>query len=171
LPGRLTVGQMALNHLIHVRIVAGQLSSQRQHQLCYNHIMKNFPASDNVYISKSKIHNAGRGVFARHDIKKDEIIERCPVIEVPKYDTSNLRESILVTYFFYFGRNKERSAIALGFGSIYNHTYKRNARFKIKQKDMIIDFVALKNIKKDDEITVNYYNGNPKKSPLWFELE
>ena len=24
MPGRLTVGQMALNHLIHVRIVAGQ---------------------------------------------------------------------------------------------------------------------------------------------------
>src|SRR3990172_10207515 len=133
--------------------------------------MNKLITSDKIYIRRSRIANAGRGVYARRDIKKGEIIERCPVIEVPKYDTSNLRESILVTYFFYFGRNKERSAIALGFGSIYNHTYKRNARFKIKQKDMIIDFVALKNIKKDDEITVNYYNGNPKKSPLWFELE
>ena len=135
--------------------------------------MKNILASNNVYISKSRILNAGRGVFARRDIKKDEIIERCPVIEVPKYDTSNLRESILVTYFFYFGRNKERSAIALGFGSISNHTYKRNARFKIKQKDMIIDFVALNDIKKDDEITFNYYNRSKpkdKKSPLWFEV-
>ena len=131
--------------------------------------MKNFLASENVYINKSKIHNAGRGVFARRDINKDEIIERCPIIEVPKYDTSNLRGSILVTYFFYFGKNKERSVIALGFGSIYNHTYKPNARFKIKQKNMIIDFVALNDIKKDDEITVNYCNGNPKKNPLWFE--
>ena len=131
--------------------------------------MKKFTASDNIYISKSKIHNAGRGVFARRDIKKDEIIESCPIIEVPKNDRSNLSESILVTYFFYFGKNKKRVVLALGFGSIYNHSYKPNAIFRIKQKDMIIDFVALKDIKKDDEITVNYYNGNPKKSPLWFE--
>jgi uncharacterized protein len=124
-----------------------------------------------IYIGKSKIPNAGRGVFAGCNIKKDEIIERCPVIEVSKYDTSNLTESILVTYFFYFGKNKERSAIALGLGSIYNHTYKPNAKFKIKQKDMAIDFIALENIKKGEEITINYYNGNPKNSPLWFEVK
>ena len=133
--------------------------------------MKKIFTSDKVYISKSGILNAGRGVYARRDIKKGEIIERCPIIEVPKHDVSNLRESILVTYFFYFGKNKERLIIALGFGSIYNHTYKPNARFEIKQKDMIIDFVALNDIKKDDEITIDYYNGHPKKTPLWFEVE
>jgi SET domain-containing protein len=133
--------------------------------------MKNILASDKVYINKSKILNASRGVFAKRDIKKYKIIERCPIIEVPKNDRSNLRESTLVTYFYYFGKNKEQLAIALGFGSIYNHSYKPNATFKIKHKDMIIDFVALKDIKKDDEITVNYNNrGNPKKSPLWFEV-
>jgi uncharacterized protein len=132
--------------------------------------MKALLASDKVYVSKSKILNAGRGVFARCDIKINEIIERCPIIEVPKYDTSNLTESILVTYFFYFGKNKERSAIALGLGSIYNHTYKPNAKFKIRQKNMFVDFIALENIKKGNEITINYYNGNPQNNPLWFEV-
>lgn len=127
--------------------------------------------SKKIYISKSKIKKAGRGVFAARDIKKDEIIEKCPVIEVPKHDVSNLRESILVTYFFYFGKNKERLTIALGFGSIYNHTYEPNATYKIKHAEKTIDFIALKDIKKDDEITVNYNYGNPKdKSPLWFEV-
>ena|SRR3989338_8076096 len=126
--------------------------------------------SKKIYISKSKIKKAGRGVFAARDIKKDEIIEKCPVIEVPKHDVSNLRESILVTYFFYFGKNKERLAIALGFGSIYNHTYEPNATYKIKHREKTIDFIALSDINKDDEITVNYNYGNPKdKSPLWFE--
>jgi uncharacterized protein len=133
--------------------------------------MKKLLASNNVYIKQSGIPNAGRGVFARRDIKKDEIIERCPVIEVPKYDMANLKESILVTYFFYFGKKRERSIVALGFGSIYNHTYKPNATFKIKPTENIIYFVALADIKKDDEITVNYRHGNPKKSPLWFEVE
>jgi len=132
--------------------------------------MKKLVASEKVYIKQSKILDAGRGVFARCDIKKDELIEKCPVVEVPKYDVSNVREGILVTYFFYFGKNKQRLAIALGFGSIYNHSYKPNATYKIRHKEKTIDFIALKNIKKDDEITVNYNYGNSKdKSPLWFE--
>jgi len=61
--------------------------------------------------------------------------------------------------------------IALGFGSIYNHTYEPNATYKIKNTEKVIDFVALNDIKKDDEITVNYKYGNPKdKIPLWFEV-
>ena len=132
--------------------------------------MKKLVASEKIYIKQSKILDAGRGVFAKRDIKKDELIEKCPVVEVPKYDVSNVREGILVTYFFYFGKNKQRLAIALGFGSIYNHSYKPNATYKIRHKEKTIDFIALKNIKKDDEITVNYNYGNPKdKSPLWFE--
>ncbi|RJQ38494.1 SET domain-containing protein-lysine N-methyltransferase [Candidatus Microgenomates bacterium] len=133
--------------------------------------MKKLPTSNKTYVKQSSIPNAGRGVYARCDIKKDEIIEKCPVIEIPKHDIANLKESILVTYFFYFGKNKERLAIALGFGSIYNHTYKPNARYKIKHTENRIDFIALNNIKKDDEIMVNYNYGNQKdKSPLWFEV-
>lgn len=75
--------------------------------------MNKLITSDKIYIGPSKIANAGRGVFARRDIKKGEIIETCPIIEIPKYDMSNLRESILVTYFFYFGKNKEQLVIAL----------------------------------------------------------
>ncbi|MAG60081.1 SET domain-containing protein-lysine N-methyltransferase [Candidatus Woesebacteria bacterium] len=134
--------------------------------------MKKLRASDKIYISQSKIPNAGRGVFARVDIKKGMMIEKCPLIEAPKFDVSNLRESILVTYFFYFGRNKERLAVALGFGSIYNHSYESNATYKIQQREQSIDFVALKDIKKDEEITVNYNFGSPKdKRPLWLKTE
>lgn len=133
--------------------------------------MKKLLASDKIYIGKSKIPNAERGVFARCDIGKDEIIEKCPVILVSRHDMSNLNESILVTYFFYFGKNKERLVIALGFGSIYDHSYEPNATYKIKPVEKTIDFIAIKDIKKDQEITVNYNYGNPKdKTPLWFNV-
>jgi len=132
--------------------------------------MKKLFPSNSVYIAKSKIPKAGRGVFASRNIKKNEIIEKCPILEVPKSDRSNLAESILVTYFFFFGKKKERMALALGFGSVYNHSYKPNATFKIRAKNEIIEFVALKEIRKDTEVTFNYYHGTPKgKSPLWFE--
>jgi SET domain-containing protein len=134
--------------------------------------VKKLLPSNKVYVKKSKIPKAGRGVFAKFDIKRGEIIERCPFIKVPKNDLSKLSESFLVTYFIYFGKNKEQIALTLGFGSIYNHSSKPNAVFKIKQKEKLIEFVALSNIKKDIEITFNYNGSDNKvhKNPLWFEV-
>lgn len=135
--------------------------------------MKKVISSDKIYVDKSKIKSAGRGVFARCDIKNGEIIEQCPIIEVPKNDTSKLKESILVTYFFYFGKNKERIALALGFGSIYNHSYRPNAVYEIKPEEKIMNFIALKDIIKNDEITFDYSKregSKDKKSSLWFEV-
>lgn len=124
----------------------------------------------NIYIKKSRIPNAGRGVYAIRNIKKNEVIEKCPVIEIPQHDSSNTNESFLTTYFYYCGKQKERVLIALGFGSIYNHTYTPNALYKIKPAENTIDFIALRDIKKGDEITVNYNGKNPKPTnPLWFE--
>ena len=108
-------------------------------------------------------------MFARVDIKKGEIIERCPVIEIPKHDASG--ESILVTYIYYLGKNKKRPMLALGFGSLYNHSYQPNAVYKENFKEKTIEFIAIQNIKKGEEITVNYSQGNNKDTnPLWFEV-
>ena len=131
--------------------------------------MKKLLASDKIYVTKSNIPDSGRGVFAKVAIKKGEVIEICPIIEIPINDFANVNESILVTYFFYFGKNRKQLAVALGFGSLYNHTYEPNATYKGIPKEKIIKFIALKNILKDEEITVNYNSGNPKDmTPLWF---
>ena len=54
---------------------------------------------------------------------------------------------------------------------MYNHSYSPNATYNKRVKEKLIDFVALKDIKKDEEITVNYNFGNPDdKSPLWIKL-
>ncbi len=128
-------------------------------------------ASSKIYISTSKIAHNERGVFASRSISKGELIERCPIIEVSKDDTSNLTETILVTYFFYFGGKKEKIIISLGFGSIYNHSYEPNAVYKINIKKKVMDIVALRNIDLDEEILINYIRGNPKgKAPLWFDV-
>ncbi len=76
--------------------------------------MDKIKTSDKIYVAQSRIFNGGRGVFARVDIKKDEVIERCPVIEVPPHDVANLTDSILITYFYYLGKNKDRVLITLG---------------------------------------------------------
>jgi len=129
--------------------------------------MKLLP-STKIYVSESKIKNAGRGIFASQDINKNEVIEICPILEVPANDVFNLRESILVNYYFSFDDDPDMLAITLGFGSIYNHSYEPNATYKKISTDKVLEFKTIKDIKKDEEITVNYNYGDPNnKSQLW----
>lgn len=124
-----------------------------------------------LYVSKSKIPNSGRGVFAEVKIKKGQLIERCPIIEIPRHDLESIEQSVFVNYIYYFGEKRQNMLLTLGYGSIYNHTETPNARYKIKPEDEVIEFIAIIDIEKDDEITVNYGQGNQKdKSPLWFTV-
>jgi len=135
----------------------------------YTCFVKKLLPPSKLYVAQSKIHKAGRGVFASVAIKQGELIERCPVIEIPEHEGPSVNESMLVTYIYYLGKNKERLMLALGFGSIYNHTETPNAEYHERYREKTIDFIALKEIKKDQEITVKYDQGSHKDShPLWF---
>lgn len=133
--------------------------------------MQNLYSSEKVYVKNSHVADAGRGVFAKYEIKKGEIIETCPVIEISTGDASAINESILLTYFFFHGKKKEKVWLALGFGSLYNHSYAPNASYTISEPDNTIEFVATGDIEADSEITFDYKFGNPQnQEPLWFEV-
>ena len=126
--------------------------------------MKNPILSWKTFVSKSQIPKAGRGVFASKNIKKGELIEVCPVIKMSRNDPSNVDGAALVEYFFHFGATQTSTtaiAVVLGHGSLYNHSYEPNATYKKKPADKTVEFFALKNIKKGEEITTNYNYGNP----------
>lgn len=130
--------------------------------------MKKVISSPKIEIGKSQIPQADRGIFARLSIKKGEVIEECPVLVVPRKDYPILKKTILHNYYFMWG--KVTCGICFGFGSFYNHSYKPNATYKKDIKNHIIRFVAIKVIKKGEEITVNYNYGNPEdKKSLWIK--
>lgn len=116
---------------------------------------------------KSQIH--GNGIFAVKNIEKNEIIEECPIIILNSDDTIKIDPTNLYNYYFSWENNW--SAIALGYWSIYNHSYEPNA---VYEKDFInnkIIFRALKNLYIWEEILVNY-NWNPdKKEKVWFDKD
>lgn len=125
--------------------------------------------SKKIYIAPSKIPHAGRGVFALHAIHKGEVIEICPVIVVSATDVELLKRTELHNYYFSWGHKKETVAIALGFGSMYNHSYHPTALYKKHYEQHLIEFIALNTIEKDEEITTNY-NGDPDDtSKLWMK--
>lgn len=107
----------------------------------------------------------GRGIFATQLIPAGATIERAPVVVIPEGQWEKFEKTILFHYYFSWGRH---SALVLGFGSLYNHSYHPNARFVRHFKDEIMEFVALREIAADEEILINY-NGDPTDdSPLWF---
>lgn len=109
----------------------------------------------------------GRGIFAGRNIKKGEFIEEAPVIVIPKNEWKLMKKNILSNYVFRWGDDK---AVALGYGSLYNHSYTPNARYHTNIENQSIDFYAREDISEKEEITVNY-NGDPKdQSPLWFDV-
>ena len=121
-----------------------------------------------IEIRQSQIPEAGRGIFARQPIRKNELIEECPVLVVPRKDYPILKKTILRNYYFMWG--KITCGICLGFGSLYNHSYTPNATFKQDIKNHVVRFVAIKDIKKCEEVTVNYNYGDPdNKKPLWIK--
>lgn len=125
--------------------------------------------SGNVFIDESP--GKGRGVFAGKAFRKGEVIEIAPVITMSADDMSMLDYTELYNYYFLWGNDHTQCAIALGFGSVYNHSYAPNARYNTYYRERIIEFVCIKNIAPGEEITVNY-NGEPEdQSLVWFDKD
>lgn len=114
-----------------------------------------------IYLAQSALASAGRGVFAREKIREGELIESCPIIALDgAKDRQHLRKTGLVNYYFLWGDRRDRVAICLGWGSIYNHSFTPNARYEKVMEEERMDFYALTDIEADTEIIVNY-NGTP----------
>lgn len=96
----------------------------------------------------------GRGVFASKSIKKGELIEVAPYIELPSREFHRFSDTIIDSYRFEVKGN--RCAIGLGLTSIYNHDEEPNAVFSIQSKRRTITIKALRSIPKGKEITINY---------------
>lgn len=113
----------------------------------------------------------GRGVFARVPIDEGDLIESCPVIVVPEEQVAAMGGTILHEYFFQWGGTRDAGAIALGFGSLYNHARDPNAFYVRRLEDSILEFRAIRAIAAGEEITVSYHGGFGDKGPVWFEIQ
>ena len=112
----------------------------------------------------------GRGVFASRKILAGEIIESTPVILIPSEEWPHIEPTVLALYIYNFGptAEQEHAAIALGYGSLYNHSYSPNAQLEQMPDELMMEIIAIKDIEADEQITINY-NGDPtNQDALWF---
>lgn len=119
-------------------------------------------------ICVKKVPGKGRGVFATKSIRKGAIIERVPVLLVPIKDfVGGLNNLTLNTYFYIW--SKDKVAVSLGYGSLYNHSYKPNARY-VHGADTLT-YRALRDIAVGEEITINYNFVPDDKTPMKFDVK
>ena len=120
-----------------------------------------------LYITSSSLH--GRGVFTGVAISQDSLIEVCPVLVLPAEDMKAIQSTKLYDYYFEWGEENNQPAIALGHGSIYNHSYEPNARYLVDFEMETISYYAIREIEAGEEITVNYLGRPSEKGKVWFK--
>lgn len=111
----------------------------------------------------------GNAVFCVEDISTGSLIELCPVIILDPTDTEVIHKTRLHDYYFIWDIEKGSSAIALGFGSLYNHSDQPNAEFEIDRDSKAIRFIAKKDIPSGEEITIDYIASKEEGIELWFK--
>ena len=110
-----------------------------------------------------------RGLFATCDIKKGALLHEAPVIAYPNEEHQYIEQTLLADYAFEYGIG--RSAILLGYGMLFNHSYEPNVTYEINFKNHTFDFFAYTDIKAGEEILINYNGDVDDKDPLWFNKE
>lgn len=111
----------------------------------------------------------GRGVFTKEKIGKGIIIEESPVIVMSAEDRILLDKTLLHDYIFEWGIQKNKCCLALGYASIYNHSYTSNCEYFMDYDAATIQIKTMRQIKEGEELTINY-NGNwNDDKKIWFE--
>ncbi len=116
--------------------------------------------ANKIHIAPSGIKNAGRGVFASKNIRKNEIIEVCPILILGSKDTVLVMKTMLQNYVFEY--EKDSTLMALGYGSLYNNNDVPNARYELQEyegspaQDSELVISAIRPIAAYEEIFINY---------------
>jgi hypothetical protein len=113
----------------------------------------------------------GKAVFTIEPIAKGTIIEICQIIKIPKAELPIIHKTVLHDYYFLWGEDLDNAAIALGYGSIYNHALNPNANFILDFIVDTIEFEAIRDIEAGEEITVNYHGEPGAEDEVWFDIK
>ena len=102
-------------------------------------------------------------MFATRRFETGDEIERCPMLIADEGRGEDL-ESGAEGYVFGWGDG--RTALALGYGSLYNHSYDPNATTLETEDELVV--TATRPIEVGDEIHINYVG--TAQTGVWFDV-
>lgn len=115
----------------------------------------------------------GRGVFAARAFTAGEVVEECPVVLFRKpYAALHKELKTIVFHWESPETSAATQALALGYGSLYNHANPANMRYETDGASLVLRLVAVRDISPDEELTLNYNadgGGAVSDEDWWFE--
>ena len=120
-----------------------------------------------LYVAPSPVH--GMGVFAGRDFKKGEVLEVCPVLRVKPSEVKHLDKTSLSNHYFEWPDGG--GALAMGYGSLYNHSWAATARAEHDVEAETLTYTAVRKIRKGEEITINYTGEPNGRGELRFDAD
>jgi SET domain-containing protein len=123
------------------------------------------------FISETK----GKGAFAKKDIKKETVIDVANVVLITNKDYRMIKKTNLYNYCYIWEdpnlKPAFKNAVTLSISQFINHSYTPNLKYLYDYKNKAIEFSAVKDITKGEELTVNYNGLVDDTSPLWFKVQ
>jgi hypothetical protein len=113
----------------------------------------------------------GRGVFTSVNIYKNTVIEISPVIVMNRDERKLLDQTILHDYIFEWGEEKEKCCIALGYVSVYNHSYRANCEYEMDFEQNLMRVKTTSFIKAGEELFFNYNGPWNDEKKIWFDAK
>jgi SET domain-containing protein len=115
----------------------------------------------------------GRGVFAARPFRAGELVEVCPVLLFRKpYEVLHKELKTFVFHWPVPEGARATQALALGYGSLYNHSNPSNLRYETDVEALLMRFIAVRDIGADEELTINYNadgGAHVSEDEWWFE--
>jgi len=118
----------------------------------------------NIDISNKK----GKGVFTSKAIPAHTVIEISPVIVLSAKERKLIEQTRLYKYVFEWGERKKQRCIALGYISMYNHSYEANCEYEMDYQTELMTIRSVKEIAKGEELSTNYNGVWNDRTPIVF---
>lgn len=105
-----------------------------------------------------------RGLLASRDLVEDDLIHVAPIVLIPVEQQAALEQTILGVY--YFEWDDTHHCFALGYASLFNHSYTANVYFIREFDEKLIYFYAAQSIRQGEELTINYNGVSDDDTPI-----
>lgn len=123
------------------------------------------------YITIAESELGGRGVFTSEDIPEGTTIEVSPVIALSPEEREHVEKTELFNYIFEWGEGYTGAAVALGYISMYNHSYHANCVYEMDFGNVEMRVRTVKPVPKGSELTFNYNAEPDDETPIWFDAK
>ena len=122
-----------------------------------------------LYIDESN--EKGRGVFTKGSIPVNTIIEISPVVVMSAQERKLLDQTLLHDYIFEWGLDNAQCCMALGYISVYNHSYRSNCEYEMDFENAVIKIKTIRDIEAGEELFINYNGDWNNSKKLWFDAK